>query len=72
LAFILDLGGEPLVSDISGAPMDVALFAMALKEARLRNDADVRIMKTAMEIQESLLIDLLKSMGIGTNIDTVA
>lgn len=61
-----------MVSDISGAPMDVALFAMALKEARLRNDADVRIMKTAMEIQESLLIDLLKSMGIGTNIDTVA
>jgi hypothetical protein len=69
LAFILDLGGEPLVSDIGGAPMDVALFAMALKEARLRNDADVRIMKTAMEIQESLLIDLLKS---GTTIDTVA
>ena len=61
-----------MVSDIGGAPMDVALFAMALKEARLRNDADVRIMKTAMEIQESLLIDLLKSLGIGTNIDTVA
>ena len=61
-----------MVSDIGGAPMDVALFAMALKEARLRNDVDVRIMKTAMEIQESLLIDLLKSMGIGTNIDTVA
>jgi hypothetical protein len=59
-----------LVSGAGESAMDVALYVMALKEAQLEGDVNVRILKTAMETQEALVKDLLQSMGIGTYIDT--
>jgi hypothetical protein len=50
--------------------MDVALYVMVLKEAQLEGDVNVRILKNAMETQETLVKDLLQSMGIGTYLDT--
>jgi hypothetical protein len=64
--------GEIVVSRIGDNPMDVALSAMAFQASQLDRDVEVQIMKTAMEVQETVVNDLLQSLGIGTYLDTYA
>ena len=65
-------GGKVLVSGMSESLIDVALYAMASKEAEVQQAANIKILKTAMETEKAIVDDLLESMGIGEYIDVYA
>ena len=58
-----------MVSGVGESPIDVALYAMASKEAELQRTANVRILKLALENEEAMMNELLTSMGLGRYID---
>jgi len=57
---------------MSESLIDVALYAMASKEAEVQQAANIKILKTAMETEKAIVDDLLESMGIGEYIDVYA
>ena len=50
----------------------IALASMEMASAKVANQAQMAIMKNAMDIQEEHMATLLKSMGIGQNINIKA
>ena len=58
-----------MVSGVSESPIDVALYAMAAKEAELQRTANVKILKLALESEEAMMNELLTAMGLGRYID---
>ena len=58
-----------MVSGVSESPIDVALYAMASKEAELQRTANVKILKLALESEEAMMNELLTSIGLGRYID---
>jgi hypothetical protein len=62
-------GGGPLVSGVSESPIDVALYAMASKQADLQRAANVKVLKLAMESEEAMMNELLASIGVGRYVD---
>ncbi|MBW1804150.1 MAG: YjfB family protein [Deltaproteobacteria bacterium] len=53
----------------SGIIPSMAAQATVLKEAQLQNEVDAAILSEALDLQEALMTDLLKSRGIGQNVD---
>jgi len=58
-----------LVSGVGENPIDVALYVMASKEAQLQSVVNLKILKTVMETQKTIVNDLLDSMGNSAYID---
>jgi len=58
-----------MVSGVGGSTIDVALYAMAAKEAELQRTANVKILKIALESEKAMMNDLLDSIGMGRYID---
>ena len=50
----------------------IALASMEMASAKVANEVHITVMKNAMDIQEESLAILLKSMGIGRNINIKA
>ena len=53
----------------SGIIPSMAAQATILKEAQLQSEVDAAILADALDLQEELMTDLLKSLGIGQNVD---
>ncbi len=49
----------------------IAAQATVLKEAQLQSEVNVALLSDALETQEDLVSALLRSLGIGQNVDIV-
>ncbi len=50
----------------------MAAQAAAIKGAQIQDEVSVRLLADSLKIQEDLMAGLLKSLGIGQNVDVVA
>ena len=58
-----------MITGIGESAIDVALSGLASSEEALQNAANVKLLKTAMETEKTMVNDLLESMGIGGYVD---
>jgi hypothetical protein len=49
----------------------MAAQATAQKESQVQSEVNIALLSDALEIQEELMTGLLKSLGIGQNVDIV-
>ncbi|NLD37062.1 MAG: hypothetical protein GX654_09350 [Desulfatiglans sp.] len=49
----------------------LALLIASAQTEQLKEEKDIKVMKEALKTQEDLMTGILKSLGIGQNIDVV-
>lgn len=64
------------MSEVSGChssmTLSLATEAVLLERARIVEEIDVALLAKTLDFQEEIAAELLKAMGIGQNVDTLA
>jgi len=61
-----------MVSGLSNGLADVALYAMQQKQNETNAAVGVKVLKEALQTEEAIMNELLKSMGVGNNVNLLA
>ncbi len=60
------------ISSATTGISSIAAQSMPLREEQIQEEVNVKLLAESLKIQEDTMTNLLKSMGIGGNVDVVA
>ena len=59
------------INSIGTGSADLAAQMISSQNSQVEAEKDIALLKDALEIQEVMMADILKSLGIGQNVDIV-